>query len=105
MIVDWGKADSDQEAMRDALGITGENNIHPASILTVGYPKPPIGTLKSLTVTSINGGTTSPLPGVQEYEKASSVKVTAIPDPGYSFDYWLLYSEKRTDSEPLVFRF
>ena len=38
LIADWGKADTDEEAMRNALGLTGENHLHPASIITVGHP-------------------------------------------------------------------
>ena len=38
LIADWGKADTDEEAMRQALGLTGETNLHPASIITIGHP-------------------------------------------------------------------
>ena len=38
LIADWGKADANEEAMREALGLTGETNLHPASIITVGHP-------------------------------------------------------------------
>ena len=38
LITDWGTADANEEAMREALGITGETNLHPASIITVGHP-------------------------------------------------------------------
>jgi len=38
LIADCGKADSDEEAMRTALGLTGQTNLHPTSIITVGYP-------------------------------------------------------------------
>ncbi|MDH5634237.1 MAG: nitroreductase family protein, partial [Candidatus Bathyarchaeota archaeon] len=38
LISDWGKADSDEAAMREALGLTGQTHLHPASIMTVGHP-------------------------------------------------------------------
>jgi len=38
LIADWGKADTDEEAMREALGLTGETNLHPVSIITIGHP-------------------------------------------------------------------
>jgi len=37
LIADWGKADTDEEAMREALGLTEETNLHPVSIITVGH--------------------------------------------------------------------
>ncbi|MDH5266438.1 MAG: nitroreductase family protein [Candidatus Bathyarchaeota archaeon] len=38
LIADWGKADTDEDAMREALGLTEETHLHPASIITVGHP-------------------------------------------------------------------
>jgi len=38
LIADWGKADIDEEAMREALGLIGETHLHPASIIAVGHP-------------------------------------------------------------------
>jgi len=38
LIADWGKADTDEEAMRNALGLAGQTQLHPASIVTVGHP-------------------------------------------------------------------
>jgi len=43
-----------------------------------------------LTVSSSAGGTTSPAPGTYLYDYSSSVTVTAIPNLGYVFNYWLL---------------
>jgi hypothetical protein len=51
-----------------------------------------------LTITSTEGGTTNPLPGTYSYTVGSSLNVTATPDPGYSFDYWLLDGEERTEN-------
>jgi len=44
LIADWGKADTDEEAMREALGLVGQTHLHLASIITVGPPDitPPI---------------------------------------------------------------
>jgi len=38
LIADWGKADTDEEAMKEALGLTGETDLHPVSIITIGHP-------------------------------------------------------------------
>ena len=38
LIADWGKADTDEEAMKEALGVTGETELHPVSIITIGHP-------------------------------------------------------------------
>jgi hypothetical protein len=51
-----------------------------------------------LTITSTAGGTTNPLPGTYNYTEGSSHNITAIPNLGYSFDYWLLDGEERTDN-------
>ena len=51
-----------------------------------------------LTITSTAGGTTSPLPGTYNYTEGSSHNVTAIPNLGYSFDYWLLDGEEKTEN-------
>jgi hypothetical protein len=92
LIADWGKADIDEEAMRNALGLIGETHLHPASIITVGHPS----IYFNLTITSTEGGTTDSLPGTYNYIAGSSVNVTAIPSSGYSFDHWLLDGEERT---------
>jgi len=91
LIADWGKADIDEDAMRDALGLVGETYLHPVSIITVGHPL-----YFNLTITSTEGGTTDPVLGTHNYQATSSVNVTAIPSSGYSFDYWLLDEEERT---------
>jgi SagB-type dehydrogenase family enzyme len=98
LIADWGKADIDEEAMREALGLIGETHLHPASIITVGHPS----IYFNLTITSREGGTTNPLPGTYNYTVGSSVNVTAIPSSGYSFDYWLLDGEERTENPTTV---
>lgn len=38
LIADWAKADTDEEAMRAALGLTEETHLHPASLITLGHP-------------------------------------------------------------------
>jgi parallel beta-helix repeat protein len=56
------------------------------------YPlmKPCIVECYALTIISEVGGTTNPVPGTYTYVNGTSVQVTAIPDNGYSFDYWML---------------
>ncbi|RLI40025.1 hypothetical protein DRO69_13480, partial [Candidatus Bathyarchaeota archaeon] len=51
-----------------------------------------------LTITTTLGGTTNPTPGAYNYTAETIVDVTAIPDDGYSFDYWLLDEEIKTEN-------
>lgn len=62
--------------------------------LEVEYEAP----LTSLQINTTIGGTTEPEPGTYEYIIDTSVNVTAIPNLGYSFDYWLLDGEERTEN-------
>jgi hypothetical protein len=54
--------------------------------LMVGFANP--GPYQ-LTINPAAGGTTTPPPGNYSYSYATNVTVTAIPDPGYVFDYWI----------------
>jgi hypothetical protein len=94
LISDWGKADANEDAMREALGLSGETHLHPASIITVGHPL----IYFNLSIASTETGTTNPLPGIYTHQAGTSVNVTAIPNPGYSFDYWLLNEDNRTEN-------
>ena len=49
-----------------------------------------ISSVYSLTITSTAGGTTSPASGTYSYAADSTAQVTAIPEAGYSLDYWEL---------------
>ncbi|MEM3597140.1 MAG: NosD domain-containing protein [Candidatus Bathyarchaeia archaeon] len=51
-----------------------------------------------LTITATVGGTTDPPPGTYTYAAGTQLNVTAIPDTGYSFDYWLLNGESKTEN-------
>jgi len=51
-----------------------------------------------LTITSTTGGTTNPPPGTYSYASGTELNVTAIPNTGYSFAYWLLDGQKRTEN-------
>jgi parallel beta-helix repeat protein len=64
------------------------------------YPlmKPCIVECYTLTIVSEVGGTTNPVLGTYTYLNGTSVMVSAILDVGYSFDYWLLDGEKRTEN-------
>ena len=42
----------------------------------------------TLIIIVVGGGTTDPLPGVHEYRSWTFINVTAIPNPGWIFDYW-----------------
>ncbi len=64
------------------------------------YPlmKPCILESYTLTITTKVGGTTDPFPGVYNYIAGTILNVTAIPETGYSFGYWLLDGIKRTEN-------
>lgn len=98
LTADWGRADSNEEAMRNALGLAGESQLHPVSILAVGHPLFHF----SFTVISATGGTTSLSPGTYDYEMGYSANVTALPSSGYSFDHWLLDTEQRSENPTTV---
>ena len=51
-----------------------------------------------LTIATTSGGTTNPSAGTHTYANGTTVSVTAIPNIGFSFDYWLLDGEKRTEN-------
>jgi len=55
----------------------------------------------TLHIEAGEGGTTDPPPGDYEYLENSSVSVTAIPDEGYEFDFWLLDGAQYT-SNPIT---
>jgi len=56
------------------------------------------GTINKLTITSTPEGATNPLPGTHYYVEGDSVDITAIPNSGYSFQYWLLDGENKTEN-------
>ncbi|MEM3729049.1 MAG: NosD domain-containing protein [Candidatus Bathyarchaeia archaeon] len=51
-----------------------------------------------LTITSTTEGTTNPAPGTYTYTLGVQLNVTAIPNTGYAFAYWLLDGNKRTEN-------
>jgi len=55
-----------------------------------------------LTITSGEEGKTNPPSGTYGYVEENQVRVTAIPDSGYSFNYWLLDGEEMTENPTLV---
>jgi hypothetical protein len=50
-----------------------------------------------LTIYSGPGGTTNPEPGLYSIPVGTYVYVTAIPDDGYDFDYWILEGNQYND--------
>jgi parallel beta-helix repeat protein len=51
-----------------------------------------------LVITTTTGGTTTPDLGIYTYPAGSEVNVTAFPNAGYSFDYWLFDGNVRTEN-------
>ncbi len=54
--------------------------------------------LYTLTITTNLGGTTNPEPGTHTYVIGTQIMVTAIPNVGFSFNYWLLDGVKKTEN-------
>ena len=52
----------------------------------------------ALILTSEVGGMTDPAPGMYWYVKGTRVTITAVPNTGFSFDYWLLDGVKTTQN-------
>lgn len=52
----------------------------------------------NLTISSGDGGSTNPTPGVHEYLETTQVPVTANASSGYVFDYWLLDGNSYTQN-------
>ncbi|MEM3628632.1 MAG: CARDB domain-containing protein [Candidatus Bathyarchaeia archaeon] len=63
-----------------------------ATLTVYGYP--PL----QLTIKSTPGGATDPYPATYHYHAGDTVNVTAIPNTGYSFNYWLLDGDVRTEN-------
>ena len=59
---------------------------------------------RNLTITSTEGGTTSPTPGSYVYNTTSYVEVTAIAYSGYTFDHWELDGYNASESSPAGIR-
>jgi hypothetical protein len=51
-----------------------------------------------LTISTTAGGTTNPPPGIYNYTYGTTLNATAIPDAGYSFSFWILDSQIRTEN-------
>jgi hypothetical protein len=56
------------------------------------------GAMYKLMIASALEGTTNPLPRTYNYVEGDSVSITAIPNLGYSFSYWLLDGENKTEN-------
>ena len=64
-----------------------------------GSPLPPY---YNLTIRTMTGGITEPSQGTYAFANGTIVSITAIPDTGYSFDYWLFDGETRTENPIIV---
>ncbi|MGQ9545353.1 MAG: InlB B-repeat-containing protein, partial [Candidatus Bathycorpusculaceae bacterium] len=77
---------------------------NPISILmTDDHTLQPIFVLRNytLTITATAGGTTNPTPETYTYPAGTVVQVTAIPEAGYRFDYWVLDGSPAGSSNPI----
>jgi hypothetical protein len=56
----------------------------------------------SLTVSVSGSGTTTPAPGTYWYDSGAQVQVTATPNQGYIFSYWLLDGNNAGSNNPIT---
>jgi hypothetical protein len=54
----------------------------------------------TLTISVTTGGNTNPAPGVYAYSGGTTVNVTAMPNSGYRFDYWILNGSNAGSANP-----
>jgi parallel beta-helix repeat protein len=78
-----------EDALSATLNLTGENLSQNVTFTS------PTSTYE-LTVNSAVGGTTDPNSGSYTYNSDDSATVTATPQTGYAFAYWLLDSQTNT---------
>ena len=55
----------------------------------------------TLTITTTEGGTTSPALGDHVYSSGTNVPVTATPQYGYKFDHWVLDGSNASSNNPI----
>ncbi|MEM3699768.1 MAG: DNRLRE domain-containing protein [Candidatus Bathyarchaeia archaeon] len=72
-------------------------------LMTDDHTLQPIFVLRNytLTITTTAGGTTNPASGVYTYPAGTVVQVTAIPNTGYRFDYWVLDGSPAGSANPI----
>lgn len=58
--------------------------------------------LYTLTILPYTGGETNPPAANYTHNAGANVTVTAIPDPGYQFEYWLLDSSDAGSENPII---
>ena len=84
LVTDWGKADANEEAMRNSLGLIGQTNLHPVSIITVGHSDED-------TAPTISNITSEPHENVSPYQNVT-VKVHVTDTSSGVRNVTLLYS-------------
>jgi hypothetical protein len=82
-LLDQWLLDGNSYGGQDQMTITMDGNHVLQPLFT------PVPTSLTLTINATAGGTTSPPPGNYIYGYKTNVTVTAIPDSGYIFDYWM----------------
>jgi hypothetical protein len=56
----------------------------------------------NLTITVIGSGSTSPAAGIHSYMNGTDVNITATPEPGYKFSYWMLDANEDGSANPIT---
>ncbi|MEM2971436.1 MAG: right-handed parallel beta-helix repeat-containing protein [Candidatus Bathyarchaeia archaeon] len=90
---DYTGMDANGDGIGDTPYIINQDNVDRYPLM---YP---YGTQTyKLTITTTDGGTTTPSLGMHTYANGTIIEVTAIQDVGFSFDYWLLDGEIRIEN-------
>jgi hypothetical protein len=74
----------------------GDGIIDPSQSSTVKVEVPTAN--YTLSIVATTGGNTCPMPGTYTYMSGTTISVTAIPEKGFSFGYWLLDGNVRTEN-------
>ena len=69
-----------------------------AWIDSVSVTEAPAAITMTIASADLTMGTTNPVPGTYTYQVGDTITVTAVPNTGYSFDYWVLSMGALTDT-------
>jgi hypothetical protein len=88
--VDYGAVVSVVQTADGGYALGGSTDIYGAGDYDFWLIKVAPEIKYTLTITTTAGGTTNPRPGTYAYWFGTTVKVTATPNSGYTFDHWEL---------------
>ncbi len=65
---------------------------------SVSVTEAPAAITMTIASADLTMGTTNPVPGTYTYQVGDTITVTAVPNTGYNFDYWVLSMGALTDT-------